>query len=296
MSTGAFGYVNLLKSAADASWTREEVLTNNIANVDTPNYKRQDVEFSSYLANALQRSGKNSASLTQRVNNVNYNDLAIRTYTDNSTLSYRTDGNNVDLSTENVELASEQINYNALIDSMNNVIDIWKENRTMSMFTAFNISASGMTAQQLRTDVISENIANADTTRTSDGTPYVRKAVVFTEKTMTGTALGKSAYGSYGTGAYSTFSDALRLANGGVVGSGVKVTSVYEDTSTDMERVYDPSHPDADENGYVTYPNVNVVQEMTDLIDASRSYEANISAFNASKSMASKGLSIGSAT
>lgn len=122
----------------------------------------------------------------------------------------------------------------------------------MSMFTAFNISASGMTAQQLRTDVISENIANADTTRTSDGTPYVRKAVVFTEKTMTGTALGKSAYGSYGTGAYSTFSDALRLANGGVVGSGVKVTSVYEDTSTDMERVYDPSHPDADENGYVT--------------------------------------------
>ena len=152
----------------------------------------------------------------------------------------------------------------------------------MSMFTAFNVSASGMTAQQLRTDVISENIANADTTRTSDGTPYVRKAVVFTEKTMTGTALGKSAYGSYGTGAYSTFSDALRLANGGVVGNGVKVTSVYEDTSTD--------------NGYVTYPNVNTVQEMTDLIDASRSYEANISAFNASKSMATKGLSIGSST
>ena len=121
MSTGAFGYVNLLKSAADASWTREEVLTNNIANVDTPNYKRQDVEFSSYLANALQRSGKNSASLTQRVNN-----LAIRTYTDNSTLSYRTDGNNVDLSTENVELASEQINYNALIDSMNNEFSRFK--------------------------------------------------------------------------------------------------------------------------------------------------------------------------
>ncbi|MDY4743613.1 MAG: flagellar basal body rod protein FlgC [Lachnospira sp.] len=166
----------------------------------------------------------------------------------------------------------------------------------MSMFTAFNVSASGMTAQQLRTDVISENIANADTTRTKDGTPYVRKAVVFTEKTMTGTAIGKPAYGSYGTGAYSTFSDALRLANGGVVGSGVKVTSVYEDTSTDMERVYDPSHPDADENGYVTYPNVNIVQEMTDLIDASRSYEANISAFNASKSMATKGLSIGSTT
>lgn len=126
MSTGAFGYVNLLKSAADASWTREEVLTNNIANVDTPNYKRQDVEFSSFLANALQRSGKSTSSLTQRVNNVNYNDLSIRTYTDNSTLPYRTDGNNVDLSTENVELASEQINYNALIDSMNNEFSRFK--------------------------------------------------------------------------------------------------------------------------------------------------------------------------
>ena len=126
MSTGAFGYVNLLKSAADASWTREEVLTTNIANVDTPNYKRQDVEFSSYLANALQRSGKNSSSLTQRVNNVDYKDISIRTYTDNSTLSYRTDGNNVDLSTENVELASEQINYNALIDSMNNEFSRFK--------------------------------------------------------------------------------------------------------------------------------------------------------------------------
>ena len=126
MSTGAFGYVNLLKSAADASWTREEVLTNNIANVDTPNYKRQDVEFSSFLANALQRYGKSTSSLTQRVKNVNYNDLSIRTYTDNSTLSYRTDGNNVDLSTENVELASEQINYNALIDSMNNEFSRFK--------------------------------------------------------------------------------------------------------------------------------------------------------------------------
>ena len=163
-------------------------------------------------------------------------------------------------------------------------------------FGYVNLLKSAADASWTREEVLTNNIANADTTRTSDGTPYVRKAVVFTEKTMTGTALGKSAYGSYGTGAYSTFSDALRLANGGVVGSGVKVTSVYEDTSTDMERVYDPSHPDADENGYVTYPNVNVVQEMTDLIDASRSYEANISAFNASKSMASKGLSIGSAT
>ncbi len=91
----------------------------------------------------------------------------------------------------------------------------------------------------------------------------------------------------------SSFASVLKNACGGRLGDGVKVTSVYEDTSADMNMVYDPSHPDADDNGYVTYPNVNVVQEMTDLIDASRSYEANISAFNASKAMASKGLSIG---
>ena len=160
----------------------------------------------------------------------------------------------------------------------------------MSMFTAFNISATGMTVQQLRTDVISENIANVNTTRTSDGTPYVRKAVVFTEKTLTAdTAVtGANSNGS-------SFASVLKSACNGRLGDGVKVTSVYEDTSTDMNMVYDPSHPDADENGYVTYPNVNVVQEMTDLIDASRSYEANVSAFNASKSMASKGLTIGQA-
>lgn len=126
MSSVMFGFVNVLKAAADASWTREEVLTNNIANVDTPNYKRQDVDFTTYLRSALSRTNGGSSSLTNRVNNLNYNDIAIRTYTDNSTLSYRLDGNNVDLSTENVELASEQINYNALIDSMNNEFSRFK--------------------------------------------------------------------------------------------------------------------------------------------------------------------------
>ena len=131
MSSGMFGYVDVLKTAADASWAREEVLTNNIANVDTPNYKRQDVEFTTYLKSALSRSGGDSTSLTNRVNNINYNDVTMRTYTDNSTLSYRLDGNNVDLSTENVELASEQINYNALIDSMNNdVLKRYLSNKT----------------------------------------------------------------------------------------------------------------------------------------------------------------------
>ena len=120
MNLGAFGYVDVLKTAADASWLREEVLTNNIANVDTPNYKRQDVEFTTYLKSALEQAGTPASTLTQKVNEANLSGITTRTYTENTTLSYRMDGNNVDLSTENAELAAEQINYNALIDSMNN--------------------------------------------------------------------------------------------------------------------------------------------------------------------------------
>ena len=120
MNSGAFGYVDVLKTAADASWLREEVLTNNIANVDTPNYKRQDVEFTTYLKSALEQAGTPASTLTQKVNEANLSGITTRTYTENTTLSYRMDGNNVDLSTENAELAAEQINYNALMDSMNN--------------------------------------------------------------------------------------------------------------------------------------------------------------------------------
>lgn len=120
MSSGVFGYVNVLKSAADASWLREEVLTNNIANAETPGYKRQDVEFHSYLRSALSEAGTVGDTLSRRVRDVDLSKLRTRTYRDNTQLSYRLDGNNVDLATENVELAAEQINYNALIDSMNN--------------------------------------------------------------------------------------------------------------------------------------------------------------------------------
>lgn len=146
----------------------------------------------------------------------------------------------------------------------------------MSIFSAFNVNASGMTAQRYRMDIISENVANASTTRTQDGTPYRRKVVTFEQKGATA----------------KTFSSFLGQASNRYDGQGVRVRKVSEDTWTQMNMVYDPSHPDADENGYVTYPNVNIVTEMTNLIDASRSYEANATAFNASKSMAMKGLEI----
>lgn len=146
----------------------------------------------------------------------------------------------------------------------------------MSIFTSFNINSSGMTAQRYRMDIISENVANANTTRTADGTPYRRKVVTFEQR---GQAVGSFSQ---------VFSRASESYNG--VGLGVKVGKVTEDTWNDMVMAYDPSHPDADENGYVTYPNVNIVTEMTNLIDASRSYEANATAFNASKAIAVKGL------
>lgn len=146
----------------------------------------------------------------------------------------------------------------------------------MSIFTSFNVNASGMTAQRYRMDIISENVANMNTTRTEDGTPYRRKVVTFEEKRPK----------------QETFSSIFGIASDRYKNQGVKVSSVKEDTWTQMNMVYDPSHPDADENGYVTYPNVNVVTEMTNLIDASRSYEANATAFNASKSMAARGLEI----
>ena len=145
----------------------------------------------------------------------------------------------------------------------------------MGLFQSFNISASGMTAQRFRTDIIAENIANVNTTSTESGGPYRRKIVTFQEKDVT------------------PFSQLFSHSKNRAVGNGVKVSKVSEDYETDFIMEYDPSNPDADENGYVSYPNVNTVTEMTNLIDATRAYEANATAFEASKSMALNGLAIG---
>ena len=145
----------------------------------------------------------------------------------------------------------------------------------MGLFQSFDICASGMTAQRFRMDTIAVNIANVNTTRTEDGTPYRRKIVTFEEKQLT-----------------PSFSDILSDTTT-FQGNGVKVAKVSEDTETDFIKTYDPSHPDADADGYVSYPNVNTVTEMTNLIDSSRAYEANTTAFDAMKNMVQAGLSIG---
>ncbi len=116
ISSNAFDYVNVLEKAADASWTRYNVIANNIANNDTPGYKRKDVNFEDYLLQELTSGSSNS--LRTRVADVSLDNLTATTYTDYAPLSYRLDGNNVDIDTENVELASTQIKYNALIDSV----------------------------------------------------------------------------------------------------------------------------------------------------------------------------------
>lgn len=145
----------------------------------------------------------------------------------------------------------------------------------MGLFQSFDISASGMTAERFRTDIIAQNIANVNTTRTEDGTPYRRKVVTFAEKRA------------------SVFQEMLEGQYRKFKGTGVKVTTVRDDTTSDYIMEYDPAHPDADENGYVSYPNVNIVTEMTNLIDASRGYEANATAFEASKAMVQAAIQIG---
>ena len=146
----------------------------------------------------------------------------------------------------------------------------------MAVFDSFGINASGLTAERYRMDIISENVA----TRTDDGTPYTRKVVTFREKNDP-----HASFSAYLASNQSKYNRTGML--------GVKVGGVYDDTHTDYKMVYDPSHPDADENGYVTYPNVNIITEMTNLIDASRAYEANATAFNSSKSIVQTGLNIG---
>lgn len=133
----------------------------------------------------------------------------------------------------------------------------------MSMFNSMRISASGLSAERLRMDTITSNMANATTTRGTDGKPYVRKIAIFQESLDKEKGL-----------------------------NGVKAVGIVDDKSP-LRTVFDPSHPDANEEGYVLMPNVNVLNEMADMISASRSYEANVDTLNASKSMFMKSLEIG---
>ncbi|HTY39062.1 MAG TPA: flagellar basal body rod protein FlgC [Bacteroidota bacterium] len=160
------------------------------------------------------------------------------------------------------------------------------------MFSGLNISASGLTAQRKRMNAIASNVANAETTRTEDGGPYRRKIVVLHSKVQeTFSKMMKNA------GLHLSATSAAHFSEGDdetvQTGAGAPSVSAAESVdSSPFREVYDPSHPDADESGYVKMPNVNVVTEMVDMISASRSYEANVTAVNAAKTMAKDSLEI----
>ena len=155
----------------------------------------------------------------------------------------------------------------------------------MSFMNSINIIGSGLTAQQLRLDIVAENVTNSQTTRTENGGgAYRRKLVVF--EALSGR---------------DTFWAALARASNGLISNteaapvagGVRVAEIVEDEDDPMKMVYDPSHPDANEDGYVELPNVDMVMEMADAMAATRAYASNVTAFNTLKTVLSSGLEIG---
>lgn len=146
----------------------------------------------------------------------------------------------------------------------------------MAFLNSMTVVGSGLTAQQLRLDIVSENITNRNTTRTENGGPYRRKTVVLEAKAP-----------------QTTFEQALARARGESVSQGgVQVSEIVEDTS-DFKLVYDPTHPDANADGYVEMPNVDLTQEIADAMAASQAYSSNVTAFNVLKQVTAKGLEIG---
>ena len=153
----------------------------------------------------------------------------------------------------------------------------------MAFLNTINIVGSGLTAQQLRLDIVSENVTNASTTRTENGGgPYRRKLVVFEANTGAESfqaAMARAAKGQ-------------PVRKGNEMVGGVRVTKIYEEGS-DFKLVYDPTHPDADEEGYVSMPNVDMVKEITDAMAASQAYSSNVTVFNTIKTVVQRGLEIG---
>ncbi|WP_346354632.1 flagellar basal body rod protein FlgC [Azotosporobacter soli] len=147
----------------------------------------------------------------------------------------------------------------------------------MRLFGAIDAAASGLTAERLRMDVISNNIANVNTTRTAEGGPYRRQMLVFAPRTQENSFAGMLS---------------RQMGKNSEVGEGVRVVEIKKDDAL-PRKVYDPRHPDANADGYVDMPNISVVTEMVDMITASRAYEANVTSVNTAKSMALKALEIG---
>ena len=171
----------------------------------------------------------------------------------------------------------------------------------MSFLKSLNISGSALTAQRLRLDIVSENVSNMDTTRTENGGPYRRKVVQFQPigeegfRSVLETAVERARGNRHGKHINFQHIDHSTHLHAGPVNTsdrGVRVSAIIED-ETPFKTIYDPTHPDANEYGYVEMPNVELIKEVVDAMSASRSYEANVTALNAVKLMASKALEVG---
>ena len=161
----------------------------------------------------------------------------------------------------------------------------------MAYLSSFDISSYGLSAQRFRMDIISSNIANANTTRTSEGGPYQRKDVVFKaidfSKTLNDTISGQNNMLSY----ENPLDDSFLQSNANPAIMSVRVDKVVRDES-EFKYKFDPSHPDANAEGYVAYPNINPVIEMSNLVEATRAYQANVAAFQSAKSIAQSAIDI----
>ena len=153
----------------------------------------------------------------------------------------------------------------------------------MAFLNTMSIVGSGLTAQQLRLDVISENIPNSTTTRTENGGETYRRKVVYFESNS-----GANSFRA----AMARAARGLPVSKDGEKVGGVRVAQILEDPS-DFKLVYDPTHPDADEEGYVSLPNVDMVKEITDAMAASQAYSSNVTVFNTIKTVALRGLDLG---
>jgi len=248
-----------LGAALRGATARQAALSDNLANVATPGYRRKDVNFHETLSAAMQDGGDTSA--------------AGFTAQDDTAAPVRADGNSVDVDAENSagrERARVRRDRQGRRDAHRHP-QVRDGRRLMGLFDALGISGSGLTAQRMRMDVTAENLANAQSVG------YKRKDVIVQQ------APGDGGFGG-----------ALASAMGGSStggGGGVQVSQITVDNGPGR-KVYDPSHPDADKNGYVTLPNVNPVTEMVDLIDSSRAYEANVTAMSTAKQMFTKTLDL----
>ena len=237
---------------------RQKLVASNIANIDTPGYKSKDIDFQSEFASMTQGQAPDVI--------------------DTPGLVTKNDGNNVSLDRETRLLAENSMRFTMAENLLRSQVLLVREAiqgglRLVSLFGALSVSASGMAAQRTRAELLTENLANSETTRTADGGPYRRQDVVFEAQPQT-----------------SPFSSVFQDELGEGIGRRSRVG--YRAGHAAPDKRYIPGHPDADSKGYVSFPHINPAEDMVDLLSSTRGYEANVAAMGAVKNMISSSIDL----